>query len=232
MLKIVLWGAVLLLSACAQQPGKPLQIQALEQFPELAVEFETIVETDSADQQRHQWRFWRTAKRVETHNLQDNSGEIWTKSADGKIAYERVFHQQKQVIEYTPGDLRVIGTEFDWSAIATLLSKAMKAVLVEGDREQVLGRPAIHYQSSNPDAPLEITWFDHEQLPALIKRNDHGHTITTRVIGIYPLAESPWPYNRAANYRYTDFADIGDKESDPFIQLIQHKIKGGHSHSD
>jgi len=231
MLKIVLWGAVLLLSACAQQPGKPLQIQALEQLPALAAEFETIVETDDG-QQSYQWRFWRTAKRVETHNLQDNSGEIWTKSADGKIAFERVFHDQKQVIEYTPGDLNAIGAVPDWSAIATLLNESMTAGLVEDDREQVLGRPASHYQSNNGNIPLEVSWFDREQLPALIKRSDHGHTISTRVIGIYPLAKSPWPYQRSINYRYTDFADIGDKEGDPFIQSIQHKIKGGHNHSD
>ncbi|MDZ4151299.1 hypothetical protein, partial [Methylicorpusculum sp.] len=121
MLKIMLWVPVLLLSACAQQPGKPLQIQRLEQLPALAAEFETIVESDDG-QQRYQWRFWRTAKRVETHNLQDNTGEIWTKSTDGKIAYERVFHDQKQVIEYTPGDLNAIGAVPDWSAIATLLN--------------------------------------------------------------------------------------------------------------
>ncbi|MDP3330596.1 MAG: hypothetical protein Q8Q40_11255 [Methylococcaceae bacterium] len=227
MLKIMLWIALLLLSACAQQPGKPLQIQALEQLPALAAEFETIVESDGG-QQRYQWRFWRTAKRVETHNLQDNTGEIWTKSADGKIAYERVFHDQQQVIEYTPGDLNAIGSVPDWSAIATLLNQPMIAGLVEDDHEQVLGRPASHYQSNT----LEVTWLDREQLPALIKRNDHGHTITTRVIGIYPLAESPWSYQRSTNYRYTDFADIGDKESDPFIQSIQHKIKGAHNHSD
>lgn len=232
MLKIVLWGAALLLSACAQQPGKPLQIQVLEQLPVLAAEFETIIETDGADQQRYQWRFWRTAKRVETHNLQDNTGEIWTKSADGKIAYERVFHDQKQVIEYTPGDLNAIGAVPDWSAVATLLNQPMITGLVEDGREQVLSRPASHYQSNNEGIPLEVTWLDHEQLPALIKRNDHGHIITTRVIDIYPLAASPWPYQRSTNYRYTDFADIGDKESDPFIQSIQHKIKGAHNHSD
>lgn len=232
MLKIMLWGAVLLLSACAQQPGKPLQIQALEQLPVLAAEFETIIETDGADQQRYQWRFWRTAKRVETHNLQDNSGEIWTKSADGKITYERVFHQQQQVIEYTPGDLNAIGAVPDWSAVATLLNQSMTAGLIEDGREQVLDRPASHYQSNNEGIPLEVTWLDREQLPGLIKRNDHGHTITTRVIGIYPLAKSPWPYQRSTNYRYTDFADIGDKESDLFIQSIQHKIKGAHNHND
>jgi len=231
--KIPLFLIFLLLVACANQPNKPLQIQALNQLPALAAEFETTVIEASHEghqQQSHQWRFWRATNRVETHNLQDNSGEVWTKSAEGQMEYQRVFHDQQQVIDYLPGDLKAIGSELDWSAIATLLNQAMIAPMYADSREEVLGRPAIHYQSNDPDNPLEITWLEQEQLPAMIKRTEHGHTIITRLTGIYPLAQSPWPYQRSDNYRYTDFSDIGDKENDPFIKSIQHKIKGGHSH--
>jgi hypothetical protein len=235
--KIPLFPAALLmlLSGCSHQAGKPLQIQALNQLPQLAAEFETtVIESDAHDDrqpQRHQWRFWRATDRVETHNLQDNSGEVWTKSADGTITYQRVFHDQQQVIDYLPGDLKAIGAKPDWSAIATLLNQAMMASLLTSDREEVLGHPAIRYQNNDPDQPLEITWLEQVQLPAMIKRTEHGHTIITRITAIYPLTQSPWPYQRSAEYRYTDFADIGDKENDPFIKSILPKIKGGHSHA-
>lgn len=225
----------LLLNACAQQPAKPLKIQSLDQLPALAAEFETVVMASEAhgdDQQQHshQWRFWRSADRVETRNLQDNNGEVWTKSADGNVAYERVFHDQKQVIEYMPGDLKAIGPEPNWLAVSTLLNQAMIAPMLADGREDILGRPAIHYQSNDPDVQLEITWLEHEQIPAMIKHTEHGRTMITRITAIYPLAQSPWLYQRSADYRYTDFADIGDKENDPFIKSILHKIKGGHSH--
>lgn len=224
----------MLLSACAQQPDKPLQIQALDQLPALAAEFETtVIETGhGGDQQQHyQWRFWRAADRVETHNLQDNSGEIWEKAADGSVTYQRVFHDQRQVIEYLPGDLKAIGAEPDWSGITTLLNQAMLASLAAEGREDILGRPGIHYTNNNPDSPLEIIWLEQEQLPAMIKRTEHGHTLITRMTALYPLAQSPWPYQRSDDYRYTDFADIGDKENDPFIKSILPKIKRGHSHA-
>ena len=131
----------MLLSACAQQPDKPLQIRALDQLPALAAEFETtVIETGhGGDQpQRYQWRFWRAADRVETHNLQDNSGEIWEKAADRTVTYQRVFHDQRQVIDYLPGDLKAIGAEPDWSAIATLLNQAMQASLATEGREDIL----------------------------------------------------------------------------------------------
>ena len=227
----------LLLGGCADQPVKPLQVQQLDQLPALAVEFETTIiengahDDDDQQQHSHQWRFWRSANRVETRNLQDNSGEIWTKSADGKVEYERVFHDQQQVIEYLPGDLKAIGSEPDWSAIATLLTPTMIASMLADSGEEVLGYPATHYHSNDPDRPLDITWLEHQQLPAMIKRTEHGYTAITRITAIYPLAQSPWPYQRSADYRYTDFSDIGDKENDPFIKSIQHKLKGGQNHS-
>ncbi|MDD5579168.1 MAG: hypothetical protein PHY16_07820 [Methylobacter sp.] len=143
---------ILLLSACALQSSKPLQIQGLNHLPALAAEFETIIIEDDDDsrQHSHQWRFWRTANRAETHNLQDNSGEIWTKSADGTITYQRVFHNQQQVIDYVPGDLKTIGSQPGWQAIATLLSQAMIAPLLADDREDILNRSAIHFQSKTP----------------------------------------------------------------------------------
>ena len=130
-----------------------------------------------------------------------------------------------------PGDLKAIGIEPDWPAITTLLNQAMIAPLRADSHEDFQGRSAIHYQSIDPDNPMEIIWLEHDQLPVLIKRQEYGHTVITRLTAIYPLARSPWPYQRSGDYRYTDFSDIGDKENDPFIKSILPKIKGGHNHA-
>ncbi|WKJ89500.1 hypothetical protein QZJ86_15950 [Methylomonas montana] len=228
LIPIVLW----VLSGCSSQPAQPLQIQVLQQLPALAAEFETTVETDGHGDEparSYRWRFWRAADYVETHNLHDDSGEIWSKSA-GTVAYQQVFHNQRQVIDYLPGDLKAIGAEPDWRAISTLLNQATIAPLLADRREEALGRPALLYKSRSPDDVMEVSWLAREQLPALIKRSEHGHTLTTRIVALYPLAQSPWPYRRSGDYAYTDFADIGDKENDAFIKSILPKIKGGQSH--
>jgi hypothetical protein len=107
---------------------------------------------------------------VETQNLHDNSGEVWTKSARGEVEYERVFHNEKQIIDYRSSDLKAIGAEPNWAAISTL----------------------------NP-------------------------TPATRLVAVHSL-----PHPSTTDYRHIDFADIGDKESDPFIQSILPKLKGSH----
>ncbi len=224
MAKCVLLFWIAWLSACAHQSKPPLQIHGLDQLPALAAEFETLVTATEGqgDQtvQRYRWRFWRASNYIETKNLEDHTGEIWKKSANDQISYEQVFHAQRQAIDYFPGDLSVIGVELDWSALATLVNPSMLANLVADEPEIVLGRSAQRYQSLDNELGLELCWLEHEQIPASIKFIDHGHKVETRLLAIYPLAQSPWSYQQTADFRHTDFADLGDKENDPVIKLM------------
>jgi hypothetical protein len=163
-------GFSIILSACVHQPSEPLQIGALNALPDIAVEYETTVIEPDKQEHRYRWYFWRTANRVETQNLYDNTGEVWTKSATGDVEYERVFHNEKQIIDYRSSDLKAIGYEPNWAAISTL----------------------------HP-------------------------TPATRLVAVNSL-----PHPSTADYHHIDFADIGDKESDSFIQSILPKLKGNH----
>lgn len=229
----LLLSLLVVVTGCTQQAAIPLQIQASAQLPAIAAEFSTTITESDHDtaQEEHVWRFWRGAHFIENLNLQDQSGENWSLSTDGTITYQRLFHSQQQLIDYLPGDLKAIGTEPNWQALGTLLSPAMVATLLADGQKQVLGRTAIHYHSTDPNQDLEVLWLEQEQLPALLKYNDHGHTFVTRLTALYPLAQSPWTYQRASSYRSTDFSDLGDKENDPFVKSIQHKIKGAHNHA-
>jgi hypothetical protein len=224
---------ILLVTACTQQVVKPLQILSQQPLPALAVEYETtVIASDDADQvpQTYRWRFYRAVNRVETHKLQDNSGEIWSRFADGSLSYQRVFHAQQEIIDYVPGDLKAIGISIDWLALSTLLEPGELENLVSDSREEFLGRPAVHYKNSDLDQPVEIIWLEQEQLPALIQRTEQGRTFISRIIAISALHQAPWLPPDSSDYRLTDFADLGDKENDVFINQILPKLKGSHSH--
>lgn len=231
MTKLLTLFLILLTSACAHQTALPLQIKALDQLPEVSAEFETVVTvTEGQDDQeeqryryRYRWRFWRSENYIETQNLDDHTGEVWKKSANGQINYEQVFHAQRQVLDYFPGDLNAIGAELDWSALATLVNQSLLVNLVADEEETLLEHPVQHYQHLNSDTPQEISWLEHAQIPAMIKFSDQGHTLVTRLLAVYPLAQSPWPYKQTTDYRHTDFADVGDKENDPLIKtMVEH----------
>jgi hypothetical protein len=212
-----------LLIACAHQSSEPLHIDALNALPDIAVEFETMVIESDKQEHRYRWYFWRTANRVETQNLHDNTGETWTKSARGEVEYERVFHHEKQVIDYRSSDLKAIGAEPNWAAITTLLNPALAATLLSVGQTEVLGRAGIEYKNNNPENPVDLIWWVDDKVPAVIQRVDQGNSLTTRLVAVHLL-----PPPSTTNYRHIDFADIGDKESDPFIQSILPKLKGSH----
>jgi hypothetical protein len=200
--KGLLISFILILTACAHSQHEPLKINAVNDLPDVAIEFETTVVEANEKVQLHRWKFWRNQNRIETHNLSDNSGEIWIKSVNGKIEYERVFHDQKQIIDYRDSDLASIGENPNWLAMATLLTP-----------------------SEALDTNSEIIWLSESQIPGLIQRYENGHSITTKMVNL--KADAPL---KTSDYRHIDFADIGDKESDPFIKSILPKLRGGHQH--
>lgn len=224
---------LILLNACAQQPGKPLPIYPLAAIPALAAEFITTVRT-SADTESplkvRRWRFWRSAERIETLDLQTHSGEVWLRAANGEISYQRIFHAQRTVIEYTAGDLKAIQAYPDWQALSLLVTAPSSQALIPAGQQTLLQGPTLRYQS--PDDPQSgLNWLEHEQLPALIDFNQQQQTLQTQLLAVYSPASAPWAPPDARDYAVIDFADMGDKENDPFIQSIQHTLKGSYAHS-
>lgn len=225
----------LCLSACTTtqtQPTRPLRVDL--PLPEIAAEFETRIErldssTGTHEPRHYRWRFYRSAKRIETHLLPDNSGESWTQLPDGNIAYQRLFHTQKQLIDYLPGDLKAIGSQPNWLRLATLINADDLENFVQQSSDTLLGRSVTHYTDGNRTNPVELAWLEPEQLPALLRRQGHGQTVTTRLIAVYPLADAPWVRPDSGEYQATDFADLGDKENNAFIKSILPLLKGTQS---
>ena len=220
--KFLLISFTTLLTACAHSQSTPLKINPIvEALPDVAIEFETTVIDTNQIEQHHRWKFWRNKNRIEIHNLSDNSGDVWTKSASGKIEYERVFHNEKQIIDYRDSDLEMIGENPNWLAMATLLNPAITATLLSDNQEDVFGQTAINYKNSD----LEITWLTQSQIPAMIQRFEKGYLLTTKILSLKTNAPL-----EMTDYGHISFADIGDKESDSFIKSILPKLKGAHEH--
>lgn len=227
-------GGLLILNGCAATPSKPAPFVMTNDSTALAAEFETSVITENHRQEpetaNYRWRFWRSPTYVQTYNLQDDTGEAWTKSPSGEIGYQRLFHAQQQSIDYLPGDLKAIGSALDWPMLASLLNREMIKDLACSDDVDALDRQIQRCHTRSEPEALQLVWLTQEQLPASITLMEHEHRLTTRLLAAYPLAKSPWVQPSSDHYRQIDFADIGDKENDPFIKSILSKLKGGASH--
>lgn len=175
-----------------------------------------------------QFDFWRTGDRIEIHNLATHSGEIWIRAADGDIVYQRVFHDDKRVIEYTSGDLRALNRYPSWEAKAGLIEPSVLQRLQHTGSSAYLGRPAEHYQGQIDGIDVELLWFADLKLPAQIRYVSEGHEHSLNLLEYYRASQAPWERPSIRDYQSIDYADLGDNEADPFIQKVLESGEGHH----
>lgn len=227
----------LIVGGCSPIIVQPIPFQSELSLPDVAGEFETTVIQEQSAQtskptQTYRWRFYRTAQRIETHIVHDQTGEIWLRSKEGNISYQRVFHKEQHVVDYLPGDLKAIGASPDWMAIATLIDANWVSSLISDGQTISFEQPAIHYTHSITENPVEVLWLEQAKLPAMIQKNKNGHLLITRLLALYPWQHSPWLAPDSSNYLCIDFSDLGDKENDAVINSILPKIHGLHHPED
>mgnify|MGYP006267792423 FL=1 len=224
--------SALLLGACTPYKSALFPLQTIEKLPNVAIEFETTITQADHSENHYRWYFWRTDNVVEIRNPQDNSSEIWTKLANGQIEYSIIFHDQKQSIDYNAVDLEMLGEVPNWTKTTLLCAPEMLATLVSDRDEALFNQAATHYKTNLPNTVFEVTWLSQQQIPAMIKRETNGQATITKMVALEPTQKSMIANPEASSYYHTIFADIGDKENDPFIKSVMPKLKGSHEHHE
>ena len=219
-----------LLSACTSYQTKPFLVETTPTLPNAAVEFETTITKADESERHYRWYFWRADNRVEMRNPQDNSSEEWTRLANGQVKYSMIFHDDKKTIDYNAVDLEMIGETPNWTKTTLLISPEMMATLVSDSDETLFNQKATIYKTNLPNIVFEVIWLPQMQVPAMIKREVNGQTITTKIVSLEPAVKSMLSNPEASAYDHGVFADIGDMESVPFIKSVMHKLKGSHDH--
>ena len=202
-----------------------------EALQPIACEFETITENtrDELSLKKRAWRLWRADNTVETQELGSPDAEAWQRNPSGHVTYYRVFHPEKRAIEYKPIDLSIAHNAPDWDRLTSVIDPQLVAKgLKQTGEERFLGRAAVRYNGEANGSRFEVLWLTHEQIPAFVRETrDGGHVSTIELREIHSLVDSPWHFGNKDEYEIIDFADLGDKESDPVLQAMLRR--GGHA---
>lgn len=184
--------------------------------------FSTSQVADAPGNSRAQWSFERGLNFVVVSSADRNVQERWTRDAGQRVWYTRVFHKQKRAIEYAPIDLDLTGSVSNWDQISHIVApSALKALHAEVPREGTPANTTI-YRGEHDGKQVEVHWLEREHLPALIQKRDLAGVQTTRLLSMQILdkaAALPPPLS-FAEYDVVDFADIGDRHHDPFIERM------------
>lgn len=176
-----------------------------------------------------EWRFFREADLVEIEDLASQSGELWQRDGSTQFFF-KLFHADRRSIEYRMDDLRMLNIAPGWQQSALLVDSAVLQQLrpvAAGWRD---GHPFRRMQGEVAGTHWDIVWRLDLNLPARIEARRQQLVEVTELQAAYALEHSPWQRRERLAYEVIDYADLGDRESDPFITRIQQQLPGAVYH--
>lgn len=225
-----------LLNACAHQaPVPPLDLQGA--VPEVSARF--VTERLQVEHKQHnahkedqsfknEWLFYRTAQRIEVDIPAQQIGEVWLR--DGKtVFYQKLFHADQKIVEYQMEDLSALDVSVSWRTNEWILDPAILQKLKVTGKDWIDGHPALKFSGSVDKIDYEVVWLVDLNLPhSLEKRDATGNQVRTELLSLEQTSESR---NNYQHYETIDYADLGDRERDPFVMKIQGHLIGGNVHN-
>jgi hypothetical protein len=199
-------------------------VSEADTLPAIAGRFESRLtpKGNKAQEQTHEWYLWRQPHLLETQAIKGETGERWELSKSGQISYLQIFHKENRIIEYTTGDLRALQSHPDWLKLACVIDPTfLKTKLRLHGSVKALGRQTQRYTGRVEGMEFEVLWLEKEKIPALVRRTVAEYQETVQLKELYALGQSPWPRKPISGYVHIDYADLGDKESDPFVRSLR-----------
>lgn len=234
--------AALLLAACAQQsPVPPLNLDV--PLADVSAHFvtERYHAGDAHDAHdghssaegtaQSEWHFWRTANRIEMNIPARQTGEVWMRDGNA-IFYQKVFHADRKIVEYQSADLDALNVPVQWRTNELMIDPQVLQRLQVDDERWIDGHPALELSGTVDGIEYEVVWRVDLNLPQQLRKQDaDGNRETTRLLKAELRAQARLQQPDSSGYDIIDYADLGDRERDPFVIAIQNQLPGGHAHS-
>lgn len=189
----------------------------------LKADYQITSQAGDAEQQVKTLSLWRNGNQV-AHQFADKQiSEIWFLQKNQRVNLTRQFDQYNRGIEYQAMEMRH-GQGADWQSKYALISKQMLAALNKD--KTFAGKSSCetieHYSGTVDGAEVNLQWLPKLNLVKQLSiSNATGFKQWTLLDSNTEIAEIAEQYRLWGRYQTTDYADIGDNESDPFLlQMI------------
>lgn len=159
-----------------------------------------------------------------------NVVDIWVKYSNNKVALNRYFEQQERSIEYQPTELkRAVNWQNQYQLITKKQIKNMTLITTAGSgcyQQQ-------EYNLIQGQMNVRLTWLPQLNLVKRLQVSQKAHSKVWQLVDVEPSEKDVKNFfDKRYQYQSTDYADIGDNESDPFLVkminlgFIDHTPKG------
>lgn len=206
---------------------EPVPIINTQNLPPLAAEFVTTISGD--DSTVNSARIVRTASTVEWIYLTSNTSELWTKTSNDLWFYSKVFHADRQVIEYSPVDINLLGIQQQWQQLA-INPDILHAAISTKPAADFRGWQSVIYTGEVEGITYEVLWLPQLSIAARVIAKQGKQKTVTEIRTLYVNQRAPFTFSDITHYRTIEYTDLGDMERDSFVMKIQHELLDHHGH--
>jgi len=168
---------------------------------------------------KHTWYFYRDAQRVAV--LKGSVDEVWFRDAQQRVSFERVFHDDARVVDYSTGELATLHVQVDWAALSTFVDPLELAQLKRVSQQGQGKDTRLLLRGRVGQELVTVDWSPALKLPLRLTRQaKDGTTVRMVMLESAPSPRPNWPVigERSADYLHLDAADFGDMNYEPVVR--------------
>lgn len=99
--------------------------------------------------------------------------ELWERDVAGAVSWQRIYHEDRKRITYTPAELRGQKHALSWTALNSVLDfEQVIANLHPVGKMKFMERPATRYVGKIGSEEIDLVWLDEEKLPGRMLRRE------------------------------------------------------------
>ena len=177
-----------------------------------------------------QMTLWRRANQVLYQYEGQDVVDLWERTPNGQVRLIRLFDHYQRGIEYQPGEVAAVKP--DWEVKRVLVAASLREQMQLDHLEANTCEQEQHFSLNNDEAKIELTWLQEAELATEYHEQQANQQLSWTLVGVETDAvKVDQAFEQRLHYQMTDFIDIGDNESDPFLQQMINMGFVEHAHS-
>jgi|TARA_Y100000296_G_scaffold73262_1_gene90560 hypothetical protein len=174
---------------------------------------------------------WRNDNKVAHQYPDTNITETWTLVKNRLIKPTRYFDAHQRAIEYQPGETIHGKKETDFSYRYQLISDKLISAMKLESKDGKGCNAVEHYTLQNGHEKFKLSWLPRLKLVEFFSVDRNGYRREWKLANVDFNDDTKSFFSKRQDYQSTDYADIGDDHTDPFLtkMVTQGFIEAGAS---
>lgn len=192
--------------------------------------------TAKSETEKQTINLWRMGQQVAYEYKQQAIIDIWSVNSNSRLKLDKLFDQYQRGIEYQPSVIGKARSQALWRSKYSLVDISLpqysnSEFLPNSEADLDLIRHAEqgfefdkhclatrYFDLTTKERKMDVFWLEHFKLAKKVSLEANGRLLEWKLNKlIFDKATISSQFSQRADYKMTDYDDIGDNESDPFL---------------